>query len=66
MKHRYMVIIIQHQLDDIWFGTNNEKYTRRHTKDTYFTDNPGITSFTMTRISQDYQTVRQVIIFINL
>lgn len=34
---------------DISSGTNQEKFTRRHTTvDTYFTDNPSITSFTMT------------------
>jgi hypothetical protein len=34
---------------DIVSGTNAEKYTRRHsTLNTYFTDNPSITSFSMT------------------
>ena len=34
---------------DISSGTNTEKYTRRHTTlDTYFTNNPSISSFTMT------------------
>ena len=35
--------------DDISSGTDTEKFTRRHdTLSTYFTDNPSVTSFTMT------------------
>ena len=34
---------------DVSSGTNTEKYTRRHTTlNTYFTDNPSVTSFSMT------------------